>query len=74
MTCSRRSVEDDSSRLEPGGYSLKTDFGLGSVSRTVLMYPFASLPENLTAFCAVLRRDYRLSRRAAAGSRRGARD
>jgi MoxR-like ATPase len=26
-------VEDGSSRLEPGGYSLTTDFGLGSVSR-----------------------------------------
>ena len=25
---------DESARLEPGGYSLKTDFGIGSVSRS----------------------------------------
>ena len=50
----RRAREPRIRRVQPR-HRLRVRFGVGAAP---LMYPFASLPENLAAFCEVLRRDH----------------
>ena len=43
---------------EPGGYASTPTSGSARSHAAPLMYPFASLPDNLAAFCGVLRRNH----------------